>query len=316
MIFTSTLSQMAFLFTLIAAGYLLMRLRAVADNAERVLSGLENALFIPALVLSTFLGNFTIEKMGSASRYLLTGLGVALVSVPVALLLARVCTRDDYERRLYTYGLAFSNFGFMGNAVVMALFPDVFMEYLIFVLPFWALIYLWGVPALLIPAGEGKGTLKSRLRNMLNPMMVATLLGMALGLINPPLPAFLTSALNTLGGCMSPIAMLLTGMTLAKLDLKAMLTRRSTYVATLFRLLVIPLVCLGVLSLVPVEYGLAVCILCALSMPLGLNTIIVPSAYGQDPSVGSGMALISHVLSCLTIPMVFALFEQVMALHG
>lgn len=312
MIFASTLSQMAFLFTLILAGYLLMRLHVIADNSERVLSGLENNLFIPALVLSTFLSNFTIERLSSASQFFLVGSAVAFLVLPLAIFMARQCSKDAYVRNLYTYGLCFSNFGFMGNAVVQALFPDVFMEYLIFVLPSWMLIYLWGVPALLIPSG-GPKSLKARLKNMLNPMMAATVLGMLLGLINPPLPAFMTSVFHTLGSCMSPIAMLLTGMTIAKLDLRCMLTCRSTYVVSVLRLLVLPLACIAVLAFLPIEYPLAVCILCLLSMPLGLNTIIVPAGYGMDPSVGSGMALISHVMSCLTIPLVFALFEWVMA---
>lgn len=314
MIFTSTLSQMAFLFTLILAGYLLMRMHIIADNSERVLSGLENNLFIPALVLSTFLSNFTIERLSSASQFFLVGAAVMIIVLPLAIFLAGRCSKDAYVRNLYTYGLCFSNFGFMGNAVVQALFPDVFMGYLIFVLPSWILIYLWGVPALLIPSGGDKKSLKARLKNMLNPMMAATVLGMVLGLLNPPLPAFISSALNTLGGCMSPMAMLLTGMTIAKLDLRSMLTRRSTYVVSVLRLLVLPLACIAVLAFLPIEYPMAVCILCLMSMPLGLNTIIVPAGYGLDPSVGSGMALISHVLSCLTIPLVFALFERVMAL--
>ena len=35
-------------------------------------------------------------------------------------------------------------------AVVMNLFPDIFFEYLIFTLPLWTLIYLWGVPRFLM----------------------------------------------------------------------------------------------------------------------------------------------------------------------
>ena len=40
-------------------------------------------------------------------------------------------------------------------------------------------------------------------------------------------------------------------------------------------------------------------------MPLGLNTIVIPNAYGKDTTVASGMALISHVLSVISIPLIF-----------
>ena len=49
--------------------------------------------------------------------------------IPLAILLSSVLVKDRYTQKIYTYGLAFSNFGFVGNAVVAALYPEIFMEY-------------------------------------------------------------------------------------------------------------------------------------------------------------------------------------------
>ena len=46
-------------------------------------------------------------------------------------------------------------------------------------------------------------------------------------------------------------------------------------------------------------------------MPLGLNTIIVPAAYDLDTKEASSMSLISHLLSSITIPLIFLLFEYI-----
>ena len=62
-VFLATLNQTAFLFLFIVAGFILSRCKLVADNAHSVLSKLENYIFIPALVLGTFIKNFTIEKI-------------------------------------------------------------------------------------------------------------------------------------------------------------------------------------------------------------------------------------------------------------
>ena len=56
----STLNQLAFLFGFIAIGYFLMKIGAIQKNASAVLSKLENVIFIPALVMGTFIENFTI----------------------------------------------------------------------------------------------------------------------------------------------------------------------------------------------------------------------------------------------------------------
>lgn len=306
-VFFSTLSQMGFLLLLIAIGFVLARTGAVPASGAGVLSRLENNVFIPALVLGTFMEGFTLERLSTAGSFFLCGLAVVAAGIPLSILAARLCTRDDYIRKIYTYGLSFSNFGFMGNAVVAALFPEVFVDYLIFVLPFWCFIYVWGVPYLLMPSG-GRKSLAAGLRKLINPMFIAMLVGIVLGLAAPPVPAFLTSAVSSLGDCMSPVAMLLTGMTVAGIDLKATLRKGSIYAVSLIRLLVFPLAAVALLRFLPLSQPLALCTVCALAMPLGLNTIVVPSAYGSDTSVAAGMALISHLLSCVTIPLVFLLF--------
>ena len=311
-VFIATLEQTGFLFLFILMGYLLARKKLIPDNSQAVLSKLENYVFIPALVLSTFIGNFTLEKITVAAELLLGSLGLGLIAIVLSLLCVRFCSRDPYERSIYTYGLCFSNFGFMGNAVVSALFPDIFMEYLIFTLPLWSLIYLWGVPVLLLGDSGSKPTLAQRLKNFVNPMFVCTLLGMLIGILGIPVPEFIGSAVSAAGSCMSPIAMLLTGMTIARFDLKAVLGIKSVYLVTALRLLVYPLVFIGVMLLVPMEPVFATCALCSLAMPLGLNTIIIPSALGKDTKVASGMALVSHVLSCVTIPAVLMLFEHLL----
>ncbi len=310
-VFTATLSQTAFLFSFILIGYILSRWKFVPNNAQTVLSKLENCVFIPALVLDTFVNNFTVEKMTTASQLLLQSVLLAAVAIGLALVCARLCSKDRYEQKIYTYGLCFSNFGFMGNAVVSALFPDIFVEYLIFTLPLWLLIYLWGVPTLLIGDSSGKQGLAQRMKNFINPMFICTILGALIGILNIPMPAFVRTTISSAGSCMSPVAMLLTGMTIAQFDIKEVLRSKGVYLVTGLRLLVFPLLFLGVMLVVPMSKTFATCAICSLAMPLGLNTIIVPSALGKDTRVASGMALVSHVLACVTIPLIFMLFAYV-----
>lgn len=311
-VFIATLNQTAFLFLFILTGYVLSKWKFVPDNAQAVLSKLENTIFIPALVLGTFMDNFTTQTITEAWKLLLDSLVFAAVAIALSLLCVRFCSKDKYEQNIYTYGLSFSNFGFMGNAVVSALFPDIFLEYLIFTLPLWTLIYLWGVPVLLMGSNAKKQTIAQRAKSFVNPMFVCMLLGMLIGLINLPVPQFVTSAVSTAGSCMSPVAMLLTGMTIAKFNLREVLGIKGVYLVTALRLVVFPLLFLAAMFVFPMPETVAVCGICSLSMPLGLNTIIIPSALGKDTKVASGMALVSHVLSCLTIPVIFMIFEYIL----
>lgn len=319
-LFLPTLNQMAYLFLLIVIGYVLSRLHIVPDNAAGVLSKLENNVFIPALVMGTFMTKFTVASIRTAGQFLLGGLIVIGITAPLAVLLGKCCSKDSYVRKICTYGLAFSNFGFMGNAIVEGLFGrDILFVYLIFTLPFWAGIYTWGVPALLIPSAEGKRTVWQRIKPFVNPMFIGMIIGIILGLL--PFAGhgyedfgFFGALVEDLGSCMSPIAMVLTGMTIAKIDLKTTLKSLPVYTTSLIRLVAIPLVTVFVLRVVlqlfpSVPRELTLCIICALAMPLGLSTIVIPSGYGMDTTVASGMALVSHLLSCITIPLIFLLSQ-------
>ena len=306
-VFLSTLSQTTALFLLIAIGFLLGRLRVLPDNSAATLAKLENNVFVPCLIIGTFMEHFTVERLSFFASSILVSCAITAVVVPVAIFAARLLTKDAYERNIFTYGLVFSNFGFMGNAIVNAIYPELFLDYLIFTLPLWFLIYLWGVPSLLIADASRKQTWQDRMRALINPMFIAMLVGMLIGLLKIPMPDPAISVISTAGSCMSPIAMLLTGITVSKINFRETFTSLRIYLVSAVRLLVMPLLFLLFALFIPFDPVVRVVAVASLAMPLGLNTIVIPSAYGRDVRVASGMAIISHLLSLLTIPLIFAL---------
>lgn len=308
-VFLSTLNQIAFLFGFIIIGYLLAKLKILPESSAMVLSKLENTIFIPALVMGTFIENFTVEKINAMSELLYISFIIAFIAILFAILVSRFVTNDKYIQKIYTYGLSFSNFGFMGNAVVMSLFPNIFFEYLIFTLPLWILIYLWGVPRLLIADSGKKQTFAQSIKSFVNPMFIAMLIGMVIGLLNVTVPKSVMSLINVSGDCMSPIAMILTGVVVSTISLRKTFTNIRIYIISLVRLVVIPAIFIAVASFFEMQETIFICALCSLAMPLGLNTVVIPSALGKDTSIAAGMAVISHLLACVTIPLVFMVIK-------
>ncbi len=302
---------MAFLFLLIAIGYILARYEIVPKGTETILSKLEIYIFIPALVMGTFMEKFTIELLGSMRNIILGSVAIELIIIPLSILFSRVITRDKYLRNIYTYGLSFSNFAFMGNAIVSVLFPDVFLEYLLFTSVLWICIYIWGTPVLLLGDTDKKPTIKTRLKNLINPMFIGMIVGMIIGIAKIPVPKFADSLVKSLGDCMSPIAMLLTGMTIARNKLGENIKYKSIYFVTAIKLVLYPAIILLAVYLLHLPKNLSICAVCVAAMPLGLNMIVIPGALGRDTRVAAGLALVSHFFSCLTIPLVFKILEQI-----
>ena len=183
------------------------------------------------------------------------------------------------------------------------------MSYLILCTPMWVVNYSWAIPALLIPSEKTKGF---SFKNLLNPLFIAMIIGIIIGMTRLPIPSFLEVSIDSLSKCMSPSTMLLTGMCVAKIDIKRVLKIKSIYVLSALRLLIIPSIFLLVLLVHKFDYGVSLCALSVLSMPLGLNGVVIPESHGQDTSEASGMAIVSHLASALTIPLMFTLFDLIM----
>lgn len=311
-LFIPTLNQMIYLVAFILIGYLLAHFGAVKAEAASMLSKLENLVFIPALMMGTFMTDFSVADLKASWKLILFSTVIELVFLPLSLWVGRKCSKKEFEQKIFAYGLAFSNFGYMGHAVVRAVFPEYFSQYVMFTMPLYVIIYTWAVPALLMPK-EGKQTWKQRLKGVFNPMVIGMLAGILVGLSGLRLPSSIVSVVQTAGNCMSPIAMMLTGITIASIDLSKVFRSWNIYLLTVLRLVVYPLVGLAVLILLPLPNVYKICAVCALAMPLGLSNVVIPAAYGMDTTKAAAMALVSHVLSIITIPLMFILLNLALA---
>ena len=304
---------MGFLFLLIFIGFILVKTKILPEGSAKVLSRLESYFFIPAMVLLKFMKEFTIERLSTSWLTIVISFAIAFVMIPIVLLVSKLLTKNVTERNAYIYGLCFSNFGFMGNAVVQTLFPSIMLEYVIFTIPLWTLIYVWGVPFILTEREDSKGENKilTSLKALVNPMFIALVIGVILGLtgVYPLLPDnfFAVKVVEAGDMCMSPVAMLITGITFGTMNFKVVFKKPGIYIATVIRLVIIPFIMFGIFSLIPVPETVFKCIMIVSAMPLGLNSIVVPASYGKDTSAAAGMALVSHLVSLATIPLFFML---------
>lgn len=115
--------------------------------------------------------------------------------------------------------------------------------------------------------------------------------------------------------------MLLAGFTVANYSIKAMLKKRKVYIATMLRLLVLPSAIIGAIfgikELMNLIFGLSInnamlhLAFFATAAPLGLNTVVFPEAFGGNPETGASMAMISHTLCIISIPLMYALLVLV-----
>lgn len=300
-VFISTLNQMVFMFLFMLLGYLLKNKNLLPDDAGSAISKLENLVFMPCLVLNTFIGRCTIRNLIDKLPFLLYGCASLAIAIALAAWLTHYFTRNKNQKGIYRYSLTVANIAFMGNAVVEGVFgEEILFDYLIFTLPINLFLNSIGI-SWLMPSSEDTPFW----RKLLGPVNISSIIGVALGITAIPIPKALLTTISAGSACMAPMAMLLTGFIIGEYSLKFLLSLKKIYLVSIYRLALMPLLFAGLAWLFPIAPDVQHVLICAYSMPLGLNAIVIPAAYGGDTTLGAGMALISNVLALFTIPASF-----------
>lgn len=317
---------MLYLFLCIAIGFALRKSGALPENSGSVLAKLENWVFCPALSFMTAATYFRTDNIAIHGINILLSCILAFFALGIAIALSKLFVKKEcYDRGVYAYALMFGNFGFVGDPLVIELFGNEFFAYYkLFTLPLSVLCYVWGI-SVLVPKEYCSPGVKGVVKRILTPPTVALFVGIIFGLTNALsiMPEFFITSLDALKGCMGPVAMILAGITIAGFNFKEMLANKKVYLATAMRLTVLPVVLLSVLFLIitsieaifKIEIGYTAIILAffAYASPLGMNTIVFPQAYGGDPKTGAAMAMISHTLCVISIPIMYTLLTAVMS---
>ncbi len=320
-IFNLTLNQMLLMFALIVVGFILTKKKLLPDNAYVSFSKLETYLCVPALSMYTQMTKCTVATFKENWVLIIYGFAIVLCAIALAYPLSRLFVRKfkdspelTYQRNIYKYAMAFSNYGFMGNFIVLGVFgEDMFFKYSLFTLGVAIMCTSWGL-YILIPKEHGASILQNLKKGLLTPMMIAMVIGIIIGLLDLKqyIPQFLLSALESAGDCQGPVAMVLAGLVIGGYNFKELFTNKKVYVATFLRLIVIPSVLMLALMALGTSKEIMTLALICFATPLGLNTIVYPAAYGGDTKTGASMAMISHTLSVVTIPVMYLVFITIL----
>lgn len=109
------------------------------------------------------------------------------------------------------------------------------------------------------------------------------------------------------GSVTSPLSMLIIGALLADVPFRGILRGSDVYLGSLMRLIVMPLIVYGLLSLLPLpKLIMQVCVI-LVAMPASANTAILSEKYGGDALLSSKLISITTIFSVLTIPLILML---------
>lgn len=293
--------QVLILFSFVTLGYILSKTGKVNPQHSKVLSSVLVNVILPFNVLKAFWGSFTIRYLAENYVMVTLSLAVLLVLGLAAFLGGKLFSKHQYLQKVYEYSLVVPNMGYMGYPLAEAMFGAVgLMDLMMFGIPVSLYIYVYGYPILT--------KTKLSLKALLNPVIITMAAGMVLGLSGLQMPELLTDILGKGSACMGPVSMLLTGIVISEYPFKDILSDIRIYIMSALRLVVIPVIIGAVLGLFADKEIVRTAVL-LYALPCGLNTVVFPRLVNENCKIGAGLALVSHLAACATIPLVFWLFQ-------
>jgi malonate transporter len=292
------------IFALIGTGWGCGRLAVFSREAADSLNRFAIYLALPALVFLA-MSRITPAEVRQAGFSLAFGGGI-LITFLLGFGLSRLRGLSIANSSIEGLDAGYSNTGFMGIPLCLLVFgPDSLPAAVIATLFTACVLFLSAIVIIeadlqagVSPLGTARKVLLSLVRN---PLFLAPIAGLSVGLLGLAMPMPLARFAELLGGAASPCALVCIGLFLAQ-EQVVLEDVRSIAVLVVLKLVVQPAItALLVLFVfdVPPLWAKAAILLSAL--PIGSGPFTIAKLYGLQARVTSAAILVSHIVSVLTV---------------
>lgn len=297
------LQQMLTLAAMMTIGYYLRKKEWLEEDTYEKISRMVVNVFNPLLIIDGVINRSFTRQKGNIGENLMFMLVYFTLLFVIGRLLSLFFAKKKEERNIYQLMTMFSNVGFMGIPIITSIYGKESMIYIIFyILGYNVLLYTLGI--WLFQSEKKDISYGVLLKNMINPGVVASFLGILLFVWNPPVPQFAKNLCSYMGTATVPLSMILIGFSLADTKWRTLFGNIRMLLFVVVKMLVIPIgaaLCLKHLAFSFMIEGIFVL---QIGMPVGSILALMAVENGRDGDICTNGIVLSTLVSVLTIPIV------------
>ncbi len=309
MAFGVLMGQIAVIFLEVMLGYAGARCGVITDRDSRFLSDFIMKLLLPCTMLAGAAIDDEPEIVLQAGVLFVLLLVLFIATTGICRLVSRVRRDTPGEAAVLVGTAAMPNCGFIGLPLCAALLGSargtVFATVAMAAYNVWFFTYV----VTLFRPGE-----KLHWKTFVTPANIATVAMLVLLATGWRLPGPVQTFCSTVGGCTTPMALMIVGVMLAGSDLRALLRKGFLYRVTVLRGVVFPLLFLLVLRLLPLDNVLRTGLMVIASCPAGSLAAVVAKQSGTEPVLASQAVAHSTICMLVTVPVMLLLTGQLFPL--
>ena len=293
-----TAQQVIVLFLLIGCGFVAVKTGVLKQEGKQTLSNLLLYLVVPAMIVHSYMMEFSEEILHN----LLAAFGMSVIAILIGTAITLLLTARRKDRRvpIFRFACVFSNAAYMGFPLISALFGSEGLLYAsAYVTVFNILLWTMGYGMV-----SGSSNPKEVARSLLHtPVLYAMVVGLAIYLLQIPVPNLIAQPIDLLSGMNTPLSMLITGMLIAAGDLKSIVCDQHIWKLAALRMVLIPAVCVAVFALLGFHGMSAQVVLLLECCPAAAITSVFAVQFGHEERFAAGSVVLTTLLSIVTLPL-------------
>jgi len=303
--FNEVIIQLTVMILIILIGYLAKRIKILNNDGDKMLSSLIIYITSPSLVIYS-ITNMTEAKVVKnifiiVLIYAISMLFIYLIPSKIVLLMPNL---SSDEKTIYRFAVAFGNTGFIGFPMCYALFGNIGLFYASIVTAVND-IFLWTFGVKLMSGI----TTKRKLSSILNPVIIATFIGILCHILGIRLPVFAQKTFSTLGNANTPLAFLVIGSSIYGIK-QQLITIKRMLLPTLLKMIVIPLFATLIIANIPgIDQIVKNVLLIELSMPCASSVVIMSQIFNRDYRLASQAVVFMILASIVTLPLMALIIQ-------
>lgn len=297
--FINILYEIIALVALILLGYFCFKIKLFQPQSSQVISTLILNVSFPILIVVSMNRKYSKDLLQNSLALIGLSVIIYLCLILIAELWGRYTKKSHCQSSVLKWITIFGNCSFMGFPVIYAIYGDLGVFYAaVFNMFYIFLMFSYGIAIL------QRGTTKPVMISLLNPGLVATIIGFALFISRVSLPYVILRPMQMIGDTTIPLALLATGISLAQIPMKDLIHPIDIWITSFIRLIALPLVVLLILAPFHLNQYLIAIPTILIGTPTALTAGVFALNYGCDDQLASKGVVLSNFLAIITMPAV------------
>ncbi len=298
---SSIIESVISLFIMILVGVYGNKKKIISTEMTKGLTDILIEIALPIMIVTSFIFTYdnTIKSNLVSTFYYSIVTYIMVIAISYLVLLP---IKKDKKTILH-FANVFTNTGYVGFPILNSIYgPEGVIYGSIFNMFF--VIFLWTYGLILFKGDFEKQNLKRDIKGLLlNPSIIAVIIGIIIMVFNIQLPRSLLSSMKSIGNTTGPLSMIIIGGIISKVNIKTYLKDWTIYYGIIIKLIIIPIIIYLVFLIVGISSKAINAVIIMTAMPASAMTSILAEKYNKEKEYAAILVSVTTLLSLITVPL-------------